>query len=120
MAHYALIDENNAVVQVITGRDESNFDWEQYYSFKHGMVCKRTSYNTYGGVHQTGGTAFRKNFAAIGHTFDDSKDAFIPDKPYPSWVLNETTCRYEAPSAYPTDGNVYYWDEDSTNWVQGD
>ena len=72
------------------------------------MVWKQTSYNTYGGVHQLGGTPLRKNYAGIGYTYDEDKDAFIPKQPFNSWTLNEDTCQWEAPSARPDDGKFYY------------
>jgi len=80
-------------------------------------VYKQTSYNTHGGVHSLGGTPFRKNYAGLGYTYDASRDAFIPPKPYNSWVLNETTCLWDAPVPMPTDGNRYEWDEATTSWV---
>jgi hypothetical protein len=116
MAHYAFLDENNIVTEVIVGKEEGNFNWEQQYGSFRGQLCKRTSYNTVGGVHQLGGTPFRKNFAGIGYQYDQQRDAFIPPKPYNSWILNETTCQWEAPIAYPTDGNMYSWNETSQNW----
>lgn len=120
MAHYALLN-NNIVTQVFVGRDEDDLaegvtDWEQYYA-PAGFTCKRTSYNTYGGVHTGGGVPFRKNYAGIGYTYDKTRDAFIPPKPYPSWGLNEDTCLWEAPVPYPTDGGFYSWDEDGQTWV---
>jgi hypothetical protein len=113
MAHYAMLDENNIVVQVIVGKNEGEdgVDWEQYYG------GKRTSFNTIGGVHQLGGTPFRKNYAGIGYTYDATRDAFIPPQPYPSWVLNESTCLWDAPTPMPVDGQRYYWDEATTSWV---
>jgi len=116
MAHYAFLDENNIVTEVITGKQEGNFNWEQQYGSFRGQLCKRTSYNTVGGVHKLGGTPFRKNFAGIGYTYDEDRDAFIPPQPYPSWLLNETTCLWEAPVAYPTDGQIYKWNETNRNW----
>ena len=118
MAHYAFLDENNIVTEVITGKEEGNFNWEQQYGSFRGQVCKRTSYNTIGGVHQSGGTPFRKNYAGIGYTYDQSRDAFIAPKPFNSWILNETTCLWEAPVAMPQDGKFYEWDEDTTNWIE--
>jgi hypothetical protein len=120
MAHYALLN-NNIVTQVFVGRDEDDLaegvtDWEQYYA-PAGYTCKRTSYNTHGGVHTAGGTPFRKNYAGIGYTYDETRDAFIPPKPYPSWLLNEDTCLWDAPVPYPTDGGMYLWDEDGQAWV---
>jgi len=82
-----------------------------------GMACKRTSFNTMGGVHQLGGTPFRKNYAGIGFTYDAQRDAFIPPKPFASWTLNEDTCLWEAPVPMPTDGQMYAWDEDAGQWA---
>ena len=125
MAHYAFIDENNIVVDVITGRDEDDLaegisDWEVYYGNFEGKVCKRTSYNTVGGQHKFGGEPYRKNYAGTGFTYDAIRDAFIPPKPYDSWVLNEDTCLWDAPVLYPQDGNDYLWDEETINWKQVD
>ena len=126
MAHYAFLNENNVVTEVITGKDETDttHDWEQFYGEFRGQVCKRTSYNTIGGVHINGGTPLRKNYAGIGYTYDSERDAFIPPKPYPSWVLVEETCLWEAPVAMPTDagtGNppkIYIWDEATVSWIE--
>ena len=79
-------------------------------------VWKQTSYNTIGGVHRLGGNPFRKNHAGIGYTYDSNRDAFIPPKPYNSWILNETTCLWEAPVTRPNDGNMYKWNEEILNW----
>jgi hypothetical protein len=79
-------------------------------------IWKQTSYNTHGGVHSLGKTPFRKNHAGIGFTYDETRDAFIPPKPYNSWVLNEETCNWEAPVAYPTDGQRYSWNEETLSW----
>lgn len=119
MGHYAFLDSNNIVTEVITGKDEGQdgIDWEQWYGEFRGQVCKRTSYNTSGGVHSSGGTPFRKNYAGIGYTFDEARDAFIPPKPFASWVLNEETCLWEAPVAHPNDGKFYSWDEEAQNWI---
>lgn len=116
MAHYAFLDENNIVTEVIAGNDESDTDWEQHYGQFRGQVCKRTSYNTQGGVHSAGGEPYRKNYAGIGYSYDVSRDAFIPPKPYPSWSLNEDTCLWEAPIAYPADGGRFTWDESTSRW----
>jgi hypothetical protein len=120
MAHYAFLDENNVVTEVITGKDETDttHDWEQFYGEFRGQVCKRTSYNTIGGVHTNGGTPLRKNYAGIGYTYDSEHDAFIPPKPYPSWVLVEETCLWEAPVACPNDGKFYWWDESTLAWIE--
>ena len=118
MAHYAFIDQNNIVTEVIVGKNEGeeNINWEQHYGNFRGQVCKRTSYNTIGGVHTKGGTPFRKNYAGISFQYDQTRDAFIPQKPYNSWVLNETTCNWEAPVARPKDNNMYKWNEEILNW----
>ena len=112
MAHYAILNEDNLVTQVIVGKDETDdtHNWEEYYE------GKRTSYNTFGGAHSLGGTPFRKNYAGIGYTYDEVRDAFIPPKPFASWTLNEDTCQWEAPTAHPDDGKRYSWNEDTTSW----
>jgi len=119
MAHYAFLDENNIVTEVIVGKDEGeeDVDWEVHYGNFRGQSCKRTSYNTHGGVHSSGGTPLRKNYAGIGYTYDANRDAFIPPKPFASWLLNEETCLWESPVPYPDDGSVYTWNEDTTQWV---
>lgn len=114
MSHFAKIDENNTVTQVIvieqdvvdTGLFGEPGSWIQ------------TSYNTSGGVHRLGGTPLRKNYAGIGYTYDITRDAFIPPKPYNSWTLNEDTCLYEAPTPMPTDDKMYSWNEDTLSWVE--
>ena len=129
MAHYAFLDANSIVTEVIVGKNEGEdgIDWEQYYGDFRGQVCKRTSYNTRGGIHYDPNTnqpsadqskAFRKNYAGIGYTYDAVRDAFIPPQPYPSWVLNEDTCLWEAPVPYPQDGKMYRWDEATLSWVE--
>ena len=106
MAHYAFLDENNTVTEVIVGKDENedNIDWEVHYGNFRGQTCKQTSYNTQGGVHGLGGTPLRKNYAGVGYTYDSQRDAFIPPKPFASWQLNDTSCLWEAPTPYPTGG----------------
>ena len=79
-------------------------------------LWKQTSYNTYGGVHNNNGTPLRKNFAGIGYTYDEDRDAFIPKKTYNSWVLNESTCLWESPIPYPQDNNEYKWNELNQSW----
>lgn len=120
MAHYAFLNENNIVVEVIVGVDENitqvDFDgsnvggssnaWEIWYSNFRGMKCKRTSYNS----------TIRKNYAGIGFYYDEIRDAFIPPKPFPSWILNEDTCLWDSPIPYPNDGNNYIWNEEIVNW----
>lgn len=120
MAHYAFLDENNIVTEVIVGKNEGedNIDWEAHYGAFRGQVCKRTSYNSFGGIHKLGNIAYRKNYAGIGFTYDDQKDAFIPPQPYPSWLLDEETCLWNSPVPYPTDNKQYLWDETKTSWVQ--
>ena len=123
MAHYAFLDENNIVTQVIVGRDEDDLaegvtNWEAYYGERMNQLCKRTSYNTSGGVHSGDGVPFRYNYAGIGYTFDETKGtdgAFIPPKPYDSWVFNEDTCLWEAPVPMPEDGE-YIWNESTVSW----
>jgi hypothetical protein len=110
MAHYAFLDSNNIVTEVIVGKDETDttYDWEQYYGNFRGQVCKRTSYH--GNI--------RKNYAGIGYSYDAQRDAFIPPKPYPSWLLNEQTCLWDSPVPFPNDGKKYQWNEESQNWVE--
>jgi hypothetical protein len=113
MAHYAFLDDDNIVTEVIVGRDEDEVvdgitDWEAYYGEFRGQRCVRTSYNN----------NIRKNYAGIGYTYDEGRDAFIPPQPFPSWVLNETSCLWDAPVAYPDDGLMYNWDEASQSWQE--
>jgi hypothetical protein len=120
MAHYAFIDSNNMVIEVIVGKDESDttMDWEQHYTeFRLGQTCKRTSYNTLRGQHLLGGTPFRKNYAGIGYTYDQARDAFIPPTPFASWILNEDTCNWESPVPRPeVEGKRFIWNEATTSW----
>jgi hypothetical protein len=111
MAHYAFLDENNIVTEVITGIDETQLIEgkapEIWYGQFRGQRCIRTSYNA----------NIRKNYAGIGFTYDERLDAFIPPKPYPSWHLNEETCKWEAPVPYPgEDGIIYSWNEETQVW----
>lgn len=115
MAHFAKLDENNVVIFVTVGRDEDNGK-EAELSARTGDVYKQTSYNTHGGVHALGGTPFRKNYAGLGYTYDAGRDAFIPQRPYPSWVLDEFSCLWNAPVPYPTDGKRYSWNEENLAW----
>jgi hypothetical protein len=124
MAHYAFLDDNNIVTEVIVGIDEGvdNIDWEQHYGNFRGQVCKRTSYNTVKNTHVFGGTPFRGNYAGIGYTYDEQMDAFIPPKPYESWLLNKETFTWISPIPQPDDGNIYDWDEEeyrniNNGWV---
>lgn len=119
MAHYALLDENNIVIQVITGNDEDdqNIDWEEHYFEIFNQVCKRTSYNTRGNQHQGNGVPFRLNFAGIGYQYREDLDGFIPPQPQPSWTLNEAIGLWEPPVEHPNDGGLYRWDEESLSWI---
>jgi hypothetical protein len=124
MAHYAFLDENNIVVQVIVGKNENELvngqtvDWENFYSQETGLTCKRTSYNTHQNQHSTNGVPFRGNYAGIGFTYDQNLDAFISPKPFESWVFNETTCSWDAPIEFPFDSGVpHNWDEETLSWI---
>ena len=118
MAHYAFLNMQNIGTEVIGGKDETDgpTNWEMHYGNIREQVCKRTSYNTTGGVHSSDGTPFRKNYAGIGYTYDYARDAFIPPKPYTSWTLNENSCLWEAPVAYPDGGQQYTWNEENQQW----
>jgi len=126
MAHYAVLDSGNTVTMVFVGRDDvvdGIDDWEDYYA-PEGFTVKQTSYNTSGGIHYTDGEpsedqskALRFNYAGIGFTYDENRDAFIPPQPYASWVLDEATCLWVAPIAYPADGD-HVWDEQAGDWVE--
>jgi hypothetical protein len=116
MAHYAFLNSEGVVTEVIVGKDEGGpVDWEAHYGAFRGQLCKRTSYNTLGGVHQFGGVPYRKNYAGIGYSYDESRDAFIPPKPYDSWILNEDTCLWDPPIPYPEDG-MHTWNEETQSW----
>ena len=108
MAHYAFLNDQNIVTEVIVGTDESDTsqNWEQFYGDFRGQTCRRTSYNN----------NIRKNFAGVGFTYDETRNAFIPPKPYASWTLNEDTCLWDCPIVYPDDGAVYVWNEELGNW----
>jgi len=120
MGHYALLDQNDIVFRVIVGKDESEgeYNWESFYGKIHEVRCKRTSYNTQGGIHLNGGFPFRKNYAGIGYFYDEIRDAFIPPKPYQSWILNEDTCLWESPVEIPDDGKKYTWNEEYQSWIE--
>ena len=111
MAHYAFLDADGVVTEVITGIDETELIEgllpETWYGNFRGQVCKRTSYN--GNI--------RKNYAGIGYTYDTVRDAFIAPKPFASWVLDEATCRWGAPVPMPAEGGPWTWDEDTESWV---
>jgi len=113
MAHYAFLDENNIVTEVIVGKNEgedgkSGEDWEAHYGAFRGQVCKKTSYN--GNI--------RKNYAGIGFKYDADLDAFIPPQPFASWVLNNDTAQWQAPITMPDDGKFYVWDEETISWKE--
>jgi hypothetical protein len=117
MAHYAFLDNNNIVTEVIPGKNEGedNVDWEQWYGDFRGQVCKRTSYNTVGNVHLLGGTPFRGNCAGIGYTYRADIDAFVPPQPYPSWTLDSNVV-WQPPVPIPTDNQQYIWNEINQAW----
>lgn len=126
MAHFAKLDENNVVVFVTVGRQEDDGKEQDLFE-RTGDVYRQTSYNTRGGIHynpETGepsedqSKAFRKNYAGIGYTYNEELDAFIPAKPFDSWILNETTCLWESPTPYPEDGGAYSWDEPTQSWIE--
>ena len=117
MAHFAELDEQNNVIRVlvvnndvitIDGEEKEEVGIDFLIDLYGSSLWKQTSYN-----HN-----FRKNYAGEGYTYDQTRDAFIAPKPYPSWVFDEDTCKWEAPTPYPDDGKVYYWDEDTTSWVE--
>jgi hypothetical protein len=112
MAHYAFLDKNNIVTEVITGIDETELieglHPEVWYGNFRNQVCKRTSYNG----------NYRKNYAGLNYIYDEIRDAFYAPQPFPSWILNEETCIWEAPVPYPNDGKMYEWNESTQEWVE--
>ena len=115
MSHFAQIDENNVVTQVLVIEQ----DVIDTGLFGDPSSFIQTSYNTIGGVHTLGGTPLRKNYAGIGYTYDATRDAFIPPKPFASWVLNEETCLWDAPTPMPVEeGKIFVWNEETTSWVE--
>ena len=123
MAHYAFIDDNNLVTEVIVGRDEDDLvegvtSWEDYYGAVRGQRCLQTSYNTRAGQHLLGGTPFRGNFAGIGMLYDETLNAFIDSHGLSGWVFNESTYSWEPPVAKPDEKNRYFWDEQACQWVE--
>ena len=121
MAHFAKLDSNNVVTEVVVVHNDVATSESAGVEFLNNLygtndTWKQTSYNTKKGQHTKGGTPFRKNFAGKGYTYDASRDAFIPPKPFNSWTLNETTCLWEAPVAKPGGDNIYEWNEDTTSW----
>lgn len=123
MAHYALLNDNNVVVNVITGRDETDelpegvSSWEEAYTNVTGKTAKRTSYNTFHNNHALGGTPFRGNYAGKGYTYDTENDVFIPPQPYASWTLDTSIWDWVCPVAYPSDNNMYEWVDSTQEWV---
>ena len=113
MAHFAKVVDGK-VSQVIVAEKEF---FDTFVDSSPGEWIQ-TSYNTHGGVHATGGTPMRKNYAGIGFTYDRTRDAFIPPQPFASWTLNDSTCLWNAPVAMPQDGKQYTWDEATTAWVE--
>jgi hypothetical protein len=113
MSHFAKVCDG-IVTQVIVA--EAEF-FQTFVDSSPGEWIQ-TSYNTRGGVHTLGGTPLRKNYAGVGYTYNSVRDAFIPPKPYASWVMNEETCLWDAPTPYPTDGKLYNWDENTQQWVE--
>ena len=126
MAHYAFLNDNNIVTEVITGVDEDQKDdlpdgfdsWEEWYADFRGQTCKRTSYNTSAGEHTGEGTAYRGNYAGIGYTYDSENDVFYAPKPFSKWVLNETTWTWEAPEDMPDDDKNYIWNDNKGEWEE--
>ena len=117
MAHYAFLDDNLLVTEVIVGKYENNdVDWEEYYGNIRNQVCKRTSYNTVGNQHKLSGTPFRGNYAGVGYNYDPENDIFLRDKPFNSWVLDLVNADWTAPKPYPDDEQAYRWNEDNLNW----
>jgi len=121
MAHFAKLKVGNIVERVevvsddIVTTEQAGLEFLQNL-YKTSDMFKQTSYNTRGGVHLLGGTPFRKNFAGVGYTYDQTRDAFIAPKPFNSWILNETTCLWEAPVTKPDDGQKYIWNETNQTW----
>jgi hypothetical protein len=133
MASFAKIGLNNKVIEVLSVHNNELLDSNGVEQEVNGIdfltkltgwaIWKQTSYNTKGGIHLSGGTPFRKNHASIGYTYDEDRDAFIPPKPFPSWILNETTCLWEAPVARPEltqeqldNGVGQIWNETNQTW----
>jgi hypothetical protein len=126
MASFAKIGLNNKVIEVLSVVNEVLHDANGVEQEAIGIdfltkltgypVWKQTSYNTNAGVHSSGGIPLRKNHAAIGYIYDEDRDAFIPKKPFNSWILNEDTCLWNAPVAKPEDDNMYYWNESTLTW----
>jgi len=121
MAHFAKLGAGNIIEKVevvsndIATTEQAGADFLNNL-YKTNDIWKQTSYNTFAGEHKTGGTPFRKNFAGVGYKYDQTRDAFIPPQPFNSWTLNETTCLWDPPVVYPTDGQIYVWNEIHRRW----
>ena len=121
MAHFAKLGKGNIIEKVIVISDNDAPNEQAGVNFINNLyktndIWKQTSFNTFAGEHKLGGTPFRKNFAGVGFRYDQTKDAFIPPKTFDSWILDETTCQWEAPVAYPNDGQDYNWNEQNQTW----
>jgi hypothetical protein len=121
MAHFAKLGVGNIVEQIIVVSNDIATTEQAGVDFINKLyntrdVWKQTSYNTYRGIHSSGGIPLRKNYAGIGYQYDQTRNAFIPPKPFNSWILNEDTCNWESPVAYPSDGNPYKWNESTLTW----
>jgi len=126
MASFAKIGLNGKVIEVLSvvnevlhdsnGAEQENIGIDFLTKLTGWAVWKQTSYNTIAGEHRLGGTPFRKNHAGIGYTYDEERDAFIPSKPFNSWILNEDTCQWEAPISKPDNDNFYVWNEETQQW----
>ena len=121
MAHFAKLGVGNKVLTVVVVHNDVATTEQAGVDFLNKTygtndMWKQTSYNTKAGEHKLGGTPFRKNYAGVGFTYDQTRDAFIPPKPFSSWTLNETTCLWEAPVAKPDDGQKYDWNEETQQW----
>jgi hypothetical protein len=121
MAHFAKLGVGNIVETVIVVSNDVATTEQAGVDFINKLyntrdVWKKTSYNTFGGEHSSGGTPFRKNYAGVGFQYDQQRDAFIPPKPFNSWILNEDTCLWNAPIEYPQDDNEYIWNEQTLSW----
>lgn len=113
MAHYARLDDNDIVIDVIV------IEEDQVKTGQFGNIDKmiQTSYNTHAGIHVLGGTPLRKNYASPGYKYDRARDAFVPPQPYPSWTLNEDSCLWESPIPYPQTSEMLKWNEETQSWV---